>query len=73
MAPYITGAVKDATGSYQAPMFIVGGFHADVGVLARHVRRRGKAATAPMAGDMPSSRTPYAKYRFFTDTNSRRY
>jgi MFS family permease len=26
MAPYITGAVKDATGSYQAPMFIVGAF-----------------------------------------------
>lgn len=24
-APYVTGAVKDATGSYQAPMFIVGG------------------------------------------------
>jgi MFS family permease len=24
VAPYITGAVKDATGSYQAPMFIVG-------------------------------------------------
>jgi nitrate/nitrite transporter NarK len=26
LAPYITGAVKDATGSYQAPMFIVGAF-----------------------------------------------
>src|SRR5574337_368887 len=25
-APYITGALKDATGSYQAPMFLVGGF-----------------------------------------------
>ena len=25
-APYLTGAVKDATGSFQAPMFIVGGF-----------------------------------------------
>jgi MFS family permease len=25
-APFITGAVKDATGSYQAPMFIVGAF-----------------------------------------------
>ncbi|ACL57393.1 MFS transporter [Methylobacterium nodulans] len=25
-APYITGAVKDATGSYAAPMLIVGGF-----------------------------------------------
>jgi nitrate/nitrite transporter NarK len=24
-APYITGAVKDATGSYHVPMFIVGG------------------------------------------------
>jgi MFS family permease len=25
-APYITGALKDATGSYKAPMFAVGGF-----------------------------------------------
>ncbi|MBB5391746.1 MULTISPECIES: MFS transporter [unclassified Herbaspirillum] len=24
MAPFITGAIKDATGSYQAPMFVVG-------------------------------------------------
>jgi nitrate/nitrite transporter NarK len=24
--PYLTGLVKDATGSYQVPMFIVGGF-----------------------------------------------
>jgi len=24
MAPYVTGAVKDATGSYHAPMFVVG-------------------------------------------------
>ena len=24
-APYVTGLVKDATGSYQAPMFVVGG------------------------------------------------
>jgi nitrate/nitrite transporter NarK len=32
-APYITGAVKDATGSYQVPMFVVGGFMALSGVL----------------------------------------
>ncbi|MDF3831915.1 MFS transporter [Cupriavidus basilensis] len=25
-APYVTGTIKDATGSYQVPMFIVGGF-----------------------------------------------
>src|SRR5439155_8874443 len=25
-APYVTGALKDATGSYQMPMFVVGGF-----------------------------------------------
>jgi hypothetical protein len=25
-APYITDAVKDATGSCQAPMFVIGGF-----------------------------------------------
>jgi nitrate/nitrite transporter NarK len=24
MAPFITGAIKDATGNYQAPMFVVG-------------------------------------------------
>lgn len=28
MAPFITGAIKDATGSYQAPMFVVGGLMA---------------------------------------------
>lgn len=33
-APYITGAVKDATGSYQVPMFIVGGFMLLSAVLA---------------------------------------
>lgn len=34
VAPYITGAVKDLTGSYQAPMFIVGGFMLLSAVLA---------------------------------------
>ncbi|THA37853.1 MFS transporter, partial [Streptomyces sp. A1136] len=24
IAPFVTGAIKDATGSYQAPMFVVG-------------------------------------------------
>ena len=32
-APYITGAVKDSTGSFQAPMFVVGGFMALSAVL----------------------------------------
>lgn len=26
IAPFVTGAIKDATGSYHAPMFVVGGF-----------------------------------------------
>lgn len=33
-APYVTGAVKDATGSYQAPMFIVGALMLLSAVLA---------------------------------------
>jgi MFS family permease len=34
VAPYVTGAVKDATGSYQAPMFIVGALMLLSAVLA---------------------------------------
>ena len=32
-APFITGSVKDLTGSYQAPMFVVGGFMALSAIL----------------------------------------
>lgn len=52
-APYLTGAVKDWTGGYQVPMFIVGGFLALSGVLtvilARRGALRGPAVTAEPA------------------------
>ncbi|BCG00359.1 MFS transporter [Paraburkholderia sp. PGU19] len=34
VAPYVTGALKDATGSYHAPMFVVGAFMLMSAVLA---------------------------------------
>lgn len=34
VAPYVTGAMKDATGSYHAPMFVVGAFMLMSAVLA---------------------------------------
>jgi nitrate/nitrite transporter NarK len=34
VAPYLTGAMKDATGSYHAPMFVVGAFMLMSAVLA---------------------------------------
>jgi MFS family permease len=42
-APYITGAVKDATGSYQAPMFIVGGLMLVSSLLAFAMNAMAKA------------------------------
>jgi predicted MFS family arabinose efflux permease len=52
VAPYITGAVKDATGSYQAPMFIVGalmlmsaGLAFAIGSAARLPVRQSRAAS----------------------------
>jgi nitrate/nitrite transporter NarK len=47
-APYITGAVKDATGSYQAPMFVVGGFLALSAVLVMWIAAaRASPSTEP--------------------------
>ncbi len=49
-APYITGAVKDATGSYQAPMFVVGGFMAlSAGLVMTIAAARSKPAAATTA------------------------
>ncbi|CAB5671852.1 Inner membrane transport protein RhmT [Delftia tsuruhatensis] len=50
-APFITGALKDATGSYQLPMLLVGGCMALSGVLmfAMPSRRQGDAGSAPDA------------------------
>ncbi|MFM0176322.1 MFS transporter [Paraburkholderia sediminicola] len=60
MAPYITGLVKDATGSYQAPMFIVGAFLLTSSVLAFAIgtsaRQPVKDTTVPV-GLQPRSHT----------------
>ena len=59
VAPYITGLVKDATGSYQAPMFIVGAFMLMSAVLAFAIgagARQGRDDAMP-AGLQPHSPT----------------
>ena len=43
-APYITGALKDATGGYEVPMFIVGFFLLLSAVLMSLLARRYKDA-----------------------------
>jgi len=43
-APFVTGAVKEATGSYQVPMFIVGGFMLLSAVLVFAIAAREKQA-----------------------------
>lgn len=48
-APYITGAVHDWTGGYQAPMFIVGGFMLLSGVLMVLLARNGRRSAASAA------------------------
>jgi MFS family permease len=45
-APYITGAVHDWTGGYEAPMFIVGGFMLLSAVLMAVLAGRGRTRTA---------------------------
>lgn len=57
-APYITGAVKDATGSYQAPMFIVGGLMLVSAGLAFALNTMAKTSAdddAVVQGLVPSS------------------
>jgi MFS family permease len=57
-APYVTGAMKDASGSYQAPMFVVGGCLLLSAFLVMLVGARSGPA---MAGDSHLEPTPYAK------------
>jgi MFS family permease len=47
-APFITGAVKDATGSYQAPMFVVGGFMLLSAVLMWWIEGHARTEAAPL-------------------------
>ncbi|WP_422823497.1 MFS transporter [Variovorax rhizosphaerae] len=56
-APFITGALKDATGGYQVPMFAVGGFMALSGVLVMSIRA---ARSSPVANPSPLSLKPQA-------------
>ncbi|NVP54623.1 MULTISPECIES: MFS transporter [Rhizobiaceae] len=44
-APYITGVLKDTTGLYQLPMFVVGAFMLLAGVLAFSVDWKDRAST----------------------------
>jgi MFS family permease len=57
-APFLTGALKDATGSYQVPMFVVGGFMllsaALVCWLEARSRPGAEAARAATLGGRPS-------------------
>lgn len=48
-APIITGVVKDWTGGYEVPMFIVGGFMLLSALLMVLLARRGAVAAAPAA------------------------
>lgn len=59
-APFITGALKDATGSYQTPMFVVGGLLALSGVLVMWIAA---ARERPSMAGTPFSRhsTSHAK------------
>ena len=49
-APFITGAVKDATGSYQAPMFVVGGVMLLSAVLMWWLEGSTRQSVAPAGG-----------------------
>ena len=55
-APFITGAVKDATGAYQAPMFVVGGFMLLSAVLVMWIAAaREKTVTPPSFAFAPKA------------------
>ncbi|OYN96946.1 MFS transporter [Enemella evansiae] len=45
-APYVTGWLKDSTGGYQVPMFLVGGLMLLSGVLMLLLTRMGRVTTA---------------------------
>jgi MFS family permease len=57
-APYITGAMKDATGSYKAAMFVVGGLLLLSAFLVMLIAAKSGPA---IAGDNSLEPTPYAK------------
>lgn len=59
-APYITGAVKDATGSYQVPMFVVGGFMALSGLLVMSITAA-RTQTTAASKRFPLEATSHAK------------
>jgi len=46
-APYVTGYLKDATGDYKVPMFVVGGFMLLSAILMVSLTRRDKVAAEP--------------------------
>lgn len=54
-APYITGAAKDATGSYQVPMFIVGGFMLLSAVIVMAMSERPAAKPSVRHGADPGN------------------
>ncbi|SDR60869.1 MFS transporter [Paraburkholderia tuberum] len=58
VAPYITGVVKDATGSYQAPMFIVGAFMLLSAGLAFAIGSGARVSAADSVA--PSSLAPHS-------------
>lgn len=60
-APFITGAVKDATGSYQAPMFVVGGFMLLSALLMWWLESRAGNATAQAVAETPLAARPAFK------------
>jgi nitrate/nitrite transporter NarK len=56
-AGYVTGAIKDLTGSYVVPMFVVGGLMVLSGLLMVWLSRRGRIATTGIDSterDLPS-------------------
>ncbi|GKX54395.1 MFS transporter [Leminorella grimontii] len=56
-AGYITGMLRDATGGYTVPMFVVGGFMLLSAVLMTLLQRYG-AANAPVQSDMKNTLSP---------------
>jgi MFS family permease len=58
-APFITGAMKEATGSYRASMFVVGGFLMLSAILVMSIAARPRPVIAD--NNPPLEPTPYAK------------
>jgi len=58
-APFITGAMNEATGSYRAPMFVVGGFLMLSAILVMSMTARPRPVIVD--NNPPLEPTPYAK------------